>query len=536
MPHDAAMDPQIFLWFFACWVFVNSTSALNKETEIVPRHRIQKGGAEYIEAVMEIYEGIINSGCTSNETRNILGKLEETILKAHLLKSHLIINYPNIQTSIYRINRTEFKGLTIHSADLLEHNPSRPSRHSMYFPKALMEKAQRTPAKEMRIICIYLKDSCLFQDKQNRSLLTDDIVGASLGNVSVANLSKPVVIKFFHNHSLGNFSKTCVFWVEGTGEDNLGEWRTEGCETDASQESVVVCKCNHLTYFAVLLQLSSEPLDEKLLVPLTYLSDIGCGISASACFITIFLYLFTRKPYHDSTTKIHISLLGALFFLNTSFLISKTLVGHPWGCRILAAFLLYSLLCSLTWMAIEGFHLYLLVIKVYNSYIRRYLLKLSAVGWGFPGAIILVSFLSMQNVYGEHDVKTGSQYKNTSMCWITSPILNHITFAYVGGTVFFNLVILVIVMQKLRQLRAHPLHRPKKHTCKDVGTVLGMTFLLGTTWMLVFMSFGVFLVPQIFLFTIFNALQGAVICLWYCFLRCHSASKHSPGFSQSSAL
>uniref|UniRef100_A0A8C5SM01 Adhesion G protein-coupled receptor G3 n=1 Tax=Laticauda laticaudata TaxID=8630 RepID=A0A8C5SM01_LATLA len=256
------------------------------------------------------------------------------------------------------------------------------SQHSMCFPKALMEKAQRTPAKEMRITCIYLKASCLFQDKQNRSLLNDDILGASLGNVSVANLSKPVVIKFFHNHSLSNFSKTCVFWVEGTGEDNLGEWRTEGCETNASQESVVVCKCNHLTYFAVLLQLSSESLDENLLVPLTYLSDIGCGISASACFITIFLYLFTRKLYHDSTTKIHINLLGALFFLNVSFLISKTLVGHLWWCSIVAAFLHYSLLCSLTWMAIEGFHLYLLVIKVYNSYISRYLLKLSAVGWG----------------------------------------------------------------------------------------------------------------------------------------------------------
>uniref|UniRef100_A0A8C7DU29 Adhesion G protein-coupled receptor G5 n=1 Tax=Naja naja TaxID=35670 RepID=A0A8C7DU29_NAJNA len=400
-----------------------------------------------------------------------------------------------------------------------------------------MEKAQRTPAKEMRLICIYLKASCLFQDKQNRSLLlNDDILGASLGNVSVTNLSKPVEIIFSHNHSLGNFSKTCVFWVKGTGEDNLGEWRTEGCETDVSQENVVICKCNHLTYFAVLLQLSSEPLDEKLLAPLTYLSDIGCGISASACFITIFLYLFTRKLYHDSTTKIHINLLGSLFFLNVSFLISKTWVGHTWWCSIRAAFLHYSLLCSMTWMAIEGFHLYLLVIQVYNSYISHYLLKLSAVGWGLPGPIILVSFLSMQNVYGQHYIQTNSQYKNTSMCWITSSILNRITCAYVGGTVFFNLVILLIVVQKLRQLRAHPLHRPKEHTCKDVGTVLWMTFLLGTTWMLFFISFGVFFVAQIFLFTIFNTLQGAIICLWFCFLRCHSASKHSTGFSQSSGL
>ncbi|XP_032086979.1 adhesion G-protein coupled receptor G5-like [Thamnophis elegans] len=453
------------------------------------------------------------------------------------------------------MNNNDSKELSIDSKNvLLDYDASRESHHSMNFPKSFLESVQTTPAKETRLICIYLKASCLFQDKQNSSLLSGDILGASLGNMSVSNLREPVEIRFWHNHSLVNFSKTCVFWVEGTGEDNLGEWRTEGCETDTSQEHVVLCKCSHLTYFAVLvhepkcqekameeiisactvmpfdrlrvtINCPPEPVDERLLTPLTFLSDIGCGISASACFITIFLYLLSRKLYHDSTTKIHINLLGALFFLNVSFLISKTLVDHPPWCSILAAFLHYSLLCSLTWMAIEGFHLYLLVIRVYNSYISRYLLKLCAVGWGLPGVIVLVSFLSVKKAYNQHDINTGSQYNKSSICWITSPILSHITLAYVGGTVLFNMVILVLVVQKLRQLRAHPLRRPQEHTCKDVGTVLGMTFLLGTTWILLFMSFGVFLVPQIFLFTIFNSLQGAIICLWYCFLRCRSDPK-----------
>ncbi|KAG8143879.1 hypothetical protein E2320_001022 [Naja naja] len=315
------------------------------------------------------------------------------MLNVHFLGVSLIIGYPNIQTLICRINHTEFKGRSIIAQERVI--------IPCIFKRAHGE-GPKDPCKGDEAY-MHLPESFL------------PLSGASLGNVSVTNLSKPVEIIFSHNHSL----RACF----SPGEDNLGEWRTEGCETDVSQENVVICKCNHLTYFAVLLQLSSEPLDEKLLAPLTYLSDIGCGISASACFITIFLYLFT----------------------------SKTWVGHTWWCSIRAAFLHYSLLCSMTWMAIEGFHLYLLVIQVYNSYISHYLLKLSAVGWGLPGPIILVSFLSMQNVY---------------------------------------------VVQKLRQLRAHPLHRPKEHTCKDVGTVLWMTFLLGTTWMLFFISFGVFFEPS----------------------------------------
>ncbi|KAM3829229.1 adhesion G-protein coupled receptor G5 [Vipera latastei] len=519
------MDSRMCLCFLACSVFVNATSD--------PRG-IQQ--TERVEADMEIYADYVHSGCPPDGRRNVTKKLEETLMKVHFQNERHITAHSDIQTLIYRLNSAEFKGLTINSSDLLN-DASSTYRHSMHFPKTLMDKAQRTPAKEMRLICIYLKASCLFQDRQNSSLLNGVILGASLGNMNVANLAEPVEIRFWHKHSLVNFSMTCVFWVEGTGEDNLGEWSPKGCETNTSQEEdVILCKCDHLTYFAVLLQLSSESPDEELLAPLEYLSDIGCGVSALACLITIFLYLFTRKLYHDSTTKIHINLLGALFFLNMSFLISETLDKRSWGCRVLAAFLHYSLLGSLTWMAIEGFHLYMLVIKVYNTYINRYLLKLCAAGWGLPGVIILISFLSRQTVYGEHILTTGSSYKNVSICWITSPILHHITFAYAGGTVFFNMVVLAMVVHKLRQLRARPLHQPKEHTCKDVGTVLGMTFLLGITWALAFVTFGVFSVPQIFLFTIFNSLQGAIICLWYCFLRCRSASKRSSGFSQSSAM
>lgn len=51
-------------------------------------------------------------------------------------------------------------------------------------------------------------------------------------------------------------------------------------------------------------------------------------------------------------------------------------------CRALGLILHWSLLASISWMALEGFHLYLLLVRVFNIYVRRYLLKLSLVGWG----------------------------------------------------------------------------------------------------------------------------------------------------------
>lgn len=80
------------------------------------------------------------------------------------------------------------------------------------------------------------------------------------------------------------------------------------------------------------------------------------------------------------------NLHGSVLLLNATFLLSSRLsllltVPGP-VCTVLAAALHYALLSSLTWMAIEGFNLYLLLGHVYNVYIRRYLLKLCVLGWG----------------------------------------------------------------------------------------------------------------------------------------------------------
>ena len=94
--------------------------------------------------------------------------------------------------------------------------------------------------------------------------------------------------------------------------------------------------------------------------------------------------LSDRKVNADDASKIHLSLTIALILLNVHFLPSHTVaeMSSPGLCLYMALSLHYSLLATFSWMTLEGFHLYLLLIKVFNIYIRRYLLKLSVVGWG----------------------------------------------------------------------------------------------------------------------------------------------------------
>ena len=54
------------------------------------------------------------------------------------------------------------------------------------------------------------------------------------------------------------------------------------------------------------------------------------------------------------------------------------------GCSILAALLHYFTLASLAWMGVEGVNMYLLFVKVVDSYVQRFMLKACLFAWGKP--------------------------------------------------------------------------------------------------------------------------------------------------------
>lgn len=94
---------------------------------------------------------------------------------------------------------------------------------------------------------------------------------------------------------------------------------------------------------------------------------------------------FFRKRFEsEDALKIHVALSVSLFLLNLTFFIN---LGHDRKLSLVAcwargAIFHYFLLCVFTWMGLEAFHLYLLVIRVFNTYFGHYFLKLSLVGWG----------------------------------------------------------------------------------------------------------------------------------------------------------
>lgn len=110
---------------------------------------------------------------------------------------------------------------------------------------------------------------------------------------------------------------------------------------------------------------------------------VGCS-SLGLVHLLFFPRFSLQRFKSEDAPKIHMALSTSLFLLNLTFLINvgSGSQGPPASCWVRAAIFHYFLLCVFTWMGLEAFHLYLLVIKVFNTYFGHYFLKLSLLGWG----------------------------------------------------------------------------------------------------------------------------------------------------------
>ncbi|XP_053934263.1 adhesion G-protein coupled receptor G5 isoform X2 [Cuculus canorus] len=373
---------------------------------------------EEMESDVDTLDKELQQGCsTAIHARDRLKQLEENLARQE--KQNFTGSM--IEAYVFKFMPEHFRGLNL-SSRMDKKTGGRRFRHTMNFPVELVEGIQAWQV-EQELVCIYVHSPCIFQDAHNSSVLNNDILGAFLQSGPVAGLSRPVEIKFWHDMELDASNATCVFWQPGDGANSTGSWSREGCETTHG-EGIIICHCNHLTYFAVLL-IPAGALSPAQLASLTYISTIGCSLSAAAILCTLALCCFFRRWLKDNTTRIHMHLLAALLLLNCSFLLSTPLAAGSEGlCQVAAALLHAGLLCALAWMAAEAFHLLLLLVKVYNIYIQHYLLKLCLFAWGLPMLAVVAIFVFKRDTYGYHNISSSEGYRNMTT-FLHLPLVHH---------------------------------------------------------------------------------------------------------------
>ncbi|XP_042775396.1 adhesion G protein-coupled receptor G3 isoform X7 [Panthera leo] len=395
---------------------------------------------------------------------------------------------------------------------------------------------------------------------------------------------------FFSLTPSQNMTFSCVFWDVTKG--STGDWSSTGCSTELSAKRTV-CRCDHLTFFALLLR---PILDRATVQALIRISQAGCGASMIFLAFTVVLYaaLSPQQPHslrlrasrecerchpcpqpsprlghsphpqqaeHDlpagcaagpcepglerqkessptleggpwrlrfyrqrfkseDAPKVHVALSISLFLLNLAFFIN---VGHgrersDATCWARGAIFHYFLLCTFTWMGLEAFHLYLLVIKVFNTYFGHYFLKLSLVGWGLPALIVIGT--GSANSYGHYAIRDKKNMATLELCWFREKTAVSALYVTVHGyfliTCLFSAVVLGLVAWKIFTLSTATAGKEQGPNWKGVLTVLGLSSLVGVTWWLAILT------PlgrsTIYVFALFNSLQGVFIFCWFAVL------------------
>ncbi|XP_058390169.1 adhesion G-protein coupled receptor G6 isoform X7 [Diceros bicornis minor] len=397
---------------------------------------------------------------------------------------------------------------------------------SVILPPNLLEHlSQEDSVLVKRAQFTFFNKTGLFQDVETKKgTLVSYVMACSIGNITIQDLKDPVRVKIKHARNQAVPHPICAFWDLNNNEGS-GFWNTSGCVAQRNSDaSETVCLCNHLTHFGVLMDLqgTASQIDGRNTKVLTFITYIGCGISAIFSATTLLTYVAFEKLRRDYPSKILMNLSTALLFLNLLFLLDGWITSfHVDGlCTAVAALLHFFLLATFTWMGLEAIHMYIALVKVFNTYIRRYILKFCIIGWGLPALVVSIVLASknQNEVYGKESY---GKEQGDEFCWIQDPVVFYVACAGYFGVVFFlNVAMFIVVMVQICGRNGKRSSRSlREEVLRNLRSVVSLTFLLGMTWGFAFFAWGPLNVPFMYLFSIFNSLQGLFIFIFHCAMK-----------------
>uniref|UniRef100_A0A3B1ICW3 Adhesion G-protein coupled receptor G6 n=1 Tax=Astyanax mexicanus TaxID=7994 RepID=A0A3B1ICW3_ASTMX len=488
--------------------------------------------------VVTIISNVMITSETAQRNASVIAlkTMDELVQKIKFDGPSLAISSKNLAVGISQHNISSFNGTSFSA--FISHNTTDPQIHfeseiqnplaAVTLPATLLHNLSTTDINtSLKINFMFFSKTGLFQDQQsNGRYLNSYVVASSVGNLTISNLRDPVQIEISHLEYQWNPKPVCVFW-DFTLYNGTGGWNSEGCEVSPdSNSNRTICLCSHLTHFGVLMDISgtSTYIDERNTKILTFITYIGCGISAIFSAVTLLTYIAFEKLRRDYPSKILMNLSTSLLFLNMVFLLDGWLASYNMEglCVAVAVFLHFFLLTSFTWMGLESIHMYIALVKVFNTYIRRYILKFCIVGWGLPAVIVGIVVAVNKDSYGKEYYGKGENGQGSSeFCWIRSKVVFYVTcVAYFSLIFVMNVAMFIVVMMQICGRNGKRSNRTlREEVLRNLRSVVSLTFLLGMTWGFAFFAWGPVNLAFMYLFSIFNSLQGLFIFIFHCALK-----------------
>ncbi|XP_018565685.1 latrophilin Cirl isoform X4 [Anoplophora glabripennis] len=338
-------------------------------------------------------------------------------------------------------------------------------------------------------------------------VLNSKVISASLGKGRHIQLKEPVKLTLKHLKTENVSNPRCVFWDYTT-----NSWSEEGChvETSHSNTTHTVCYCDHLTNFAILMDVHAIYLPIPHEIALQIITYIGCIVSIICLILAIITFQLFHGLKSDRTT-IHCNLCVCLLIAEIIFLLGIGQTDNRIVCGVIAGFLQYFFLCAFVWMFFEGFQLYVMLIEVFEaekSRVRWYYFF----AYGLPFLIVFISATIYPQGYG-----------TDRHCWLQTQ--NYFIYSFVGPVIVviaLNLIFLTMAIVMMCRHASNSVSMKNKEHSRLASTrawlkgAFVLVFLLGLTWTFGFLYLNKESVAMAYLFAALNSLQGFFIFLFHC--------------------
>ncbi|KAL7847432.1 hypothetical protein AOLI_G00221500 [Acnodon oligacanthus] len=455
----------------------------------------------------------------ASTANRIVGIVHSVGLKLVVRRENEVILSPSVALAVKAVtgvfDQTSFTLTDSSSLQIAGDSVTRtsilPPQGSITLPASLMANlTSQQQQQASRVQFSFYQKSTLFQDralKSDKDWLISGVLGCSVANLPVSNLQENVTIVLRNTRPV---SVSRIMLVGGS-----GGWSSEGCTVLNRTATETVCRCNHLTSFGVLLGHSTPS------IILTFITNIGCGISATFLSLTLITYLVFEELRVDIPSRILIQFCLALLLLNLVFVLDSGLAQKlsPAGLCITTAFFLhYFTLASFTWMALQAAYMYLTIVKVFNAYFSHFMIKLGLAGWGIPLVVVITVLAINKDFYG---LRSYGKLEDGSMdyfCWFKiDEAFYGAVMAYFCVTYLLSFSMFVVVMVLMCRIRSqNPQYLRKRTFMQDFRSVTALLVFLGLTWGFAFFAWGPVNLAFMYLFTICNSLQGFFIFVFYC--------------------
>ncbi|OWK51973.1 putative G-protein coupled receptor 112 [Lonchura striata] len=315
-------------------------------------------------------------------TNSILKMTEEMGYKVTYTERNMSVITTSLALLVLRQDPSLFRGLAFdiasynRSVDLkisVQENPFR--KVSVFLPKSLKNflgiEYSDTDKRSKIQFKFFGTTSLLLDDSLTLERLNTYVVSASIENASIQNLNEPGTVTLHHiDQNRGNAAVHCVFWDFGK-----------------NKSPVALNK--------VIASFGKEMGD----LYLYKLLDI-CNVAKISNNKENSYNNLMGKVGRDNPSKILLNLCAAPLLLNIVFLANSWLTSfNQTGLCITVAMLLhYFLLAAFTWMCLESVHFYLALVKVFNVYVPKYMLKCCIAGWGLVSIFGILVLIPMRRV------------------------------------------------------------------------------------------------------------------------------------------